>query len=288
MPALTDEEVTFFAQNGYLIRENALNPVLVARAREKMWQLNDLPRLQRDDPSSWTLPFTEEEESPKDVAGKDLDKHLEEERPSMSRKGFGFWMSGLEQQVDPELLDLLPLDSTVQAAGEQLLGKGRFEIPSHASAAATLAALGPGEELFSTGYGTRGIYCTLPRTGADAETDGEPCEAGARGGPPRGGHWDSNFSPSGSDTSTNCLMASCYLDDVPKGGGGFTLWPGSCVWQLSVPFSILHRASCSCITHSDGYHHAQAPAQLAVQYVARAGGHRAPTRALRPERRRHQ
>ena len=150
-----------------------------------MWRLNDLPRLRRDDPSSWTQPFGEMEESPRDVAGADLDKHLEEERPTMSRKGFGFWMSGLEQQADPDLLELLPLDPTVRAIGEQLLGKGRFEAPSRDSGKSTLAGLGPGQEVFSTGHGTRGIYCTLPRAGADADTD-EPCEAGARGGPPRG------------------------------------------------------------------------------------------------------
>ena len=224
--ALTAAEVEHFAVNGYLVKEGLLDSAQCQRARDMVWELNDLSRLRRNEPESWAQPFSVDEESPKEVEGKDLDTHLENDRPVMSRKGYGFYMSGLDTQACPELLELLPLNAGVKAVAEALLGKGRFITPDEASAADALAQAhaSPGKEVFNTGHGTRGIYCTLPRVGAAADTD-QPCEAGARGGPPRGGHWDSIFAAE--NAPPNCLMASAYINDVPPGGGGLTLWPGS-------------------------------------------------------------
>jgi hypothetical protein len=153
----------------------------------------------------------------------------------MSRRGYGFWMSSPEMQSDELLVDLLPRCPAVEASAEQLLGPGRFIEPD---AEAALEVIESGDEVFTSGHGTRGIYCTLPRTGADAATD-KPCEAGARGGPPRGGHWDNSYVPD--SPSPNCLMASCYIDDVPKGGGGLVVYPGSHRRNWAY-YSELHRS----------------------------------------------
>ena len=218
---LTDAELEQLLVDGYVVKPGLLDPQLCALARNKLWGLNDLPRLIRDDPSSFG-PFSAGEEMPR-TEGRLLDKQLEIARPQMSRRGYGFWMSAFDTQRDPDLLDLLPRNPQVQAIAAQLLGADRL-----VSAVGGEPEMAPGDpdgaEPFQTGQATRGIYCTLPRTGAAAETD-QPCEAGARGGPPRGGHWDNVFDPAGA--STVCLLASAYIDHVPKSGGGFVLWPGS-------------------------------------------------------------
>ena len=234
MAPLTADELQHFAEYGFLVKEGLLDPALCAAARDKLWAVaSEFPRLRRDQPATWG-PFTPEEDWPQ-VEGKELDSSLKVDWPQMSRRGYGFWMSSPEMQSDELLVDLLPRCPAVEASAEQLLGPGRFIEPD---AEAALEVIESGDEVFTSGHGTRGIYCTLPRTGADAVTD-KPCEAGARGGPPRGGHWDNYYVPD--SPSPNCLMASCYIDDVPKGGGGLVVYPGSHRRNWAY-YSELHRS----------------------------------------------
>jgi hypothetical protein len=216
---LTPAELEQMAVDGYVVKRGILDPELCSRAREKVWALNTCERLRRDRPSTWQ-PFSVHEEVPR-VEGKLVDTTLADSTPLMTRRGYGFWMSSPETQADELLLDLLPRCPAVRAVAEQLLGHGRLIEPTVAAGDPSDGSLA---NPFETGHGTRGIYCTLPRTGHAADTD-QPCEAGARGGPPRGGHWDHTFCADA--PSASCLLASAYINDVPEGAGGLVLWPGS-------------------------------------------------------------
>lgn len=214
---LTPAELEQMVVDGYVVKHGILDPELCARARDKVWALNNCERLRRDEPSTWH-PFAAHEECPP-VTGKLVSDTLAESTPQMTRRGYGFWMSSPATQADELLLDLLPRCPAVRVVAEQLLGHGRLIEPT-----GTAGSGGTARNPFETGHGTRGIYCTLPRTGEAAATD-QPCEAGARGGPPRGGHWDNIYCADA--PSASCLLASAYINDVPKGAGGLVLWPGS-------------------------------------------------------------
>ena len=68
-----------------------------------------------------------------------------------------------------------------------------------------LPASGP---VWLNGQGTRGLYCTLP--GSPPQAPGYP-----------GAHSD------GACYGRFRLQVSAYIDDLPPGCGGFTVWPGS-------------------------------------------------------------
>ena len=93
------------------------------------------PRLRRDDPSSWTGPFTESEIN-KDSAD--------------ARSGYRWAARSIGQ--DPVLLELLPQNPAVLAIVDQLLGQGRYD-PSKS---------------------TRGVYCTLPHPAGDERRSDRP------------------------------------------------------------------------------------------------------------------
>ena len=146
----------------------------------------------------------------------------------------GVWVQTEEACTSEWALDLLPREPAVTAIAEQLRGVGSMVVP--AGHLPEDPALGP----HTTGQGTRGIYCTLPRIGAAAEPVASPwpasspfpCEAGAGSldGAPRGGHFDHLWSTASSAAESHdaaCLKVSGYIDDVPQGSGGFTVWPGS-------------------------------------------------------------
>lgn len=81
------------------------------------------PRLRRDDPASWTGPFTASEVN---------------DDPADARSGYRWNARSIGK--DPSLMDLLPRNPAVLAVVDQLLGAGRYD-PAGS---------------------TRGVYCTLP------------------------------------------------------------------------------------------------------------------------------
>ena len=195
---LSAEELRFFRTEGYLVIPSLMDPALCAAARDRLWEQNESSRLRRDEPSSWVgpLPACDENDEEGDY-----------------RRGYRWQLRSCAGE--PLFMDLLP--RTCWAIAEQLLGVGACTYPRGGDPGAKPMPA-PLTPFAPSGARTRGIYCTLPRTGAAAETE-QPCEAGGRGGPPRGGHWDNIFAPN--EPSASCLLASAYIDDVPEGGGGF-------------------------------------------------------------------
>ena len=62
VPPLTDSQIAQFKRDGFLVLPGVLDPDLCRRARDDMWEAigEYLPRMKRDDPSTWT-PITDEE-----------------------------------------------------------------------------------------------------------------------------------------------------------------------------------------------------------------------------------
>ena len=150
---LTNKEIEGFKQNGYLIKRGVLDPMLMAQARDSLWEAAP-PTLKRDDPKTWVGAFADER-----WTWKYRDRGHEE------------WM-----------VKLLATDPSVWGMAEQLLGSGNLEVPEH----------------------IRGIYCIFPEGDVPkrpmyCHVDRHPFHLGVVG----------------------------YIDDVPPGGGGFTVWPGS-------------------------------------------------------------
>ena len=106
---LSQEEVTFFKENGYLIKRGILDPALMAWAREAMWT-GAPAQLQRDDPTTWVGPFQEKSDNRESVRYEFTWKYR-----APSKEG---WM-----------VRLLPKDPVVWAIAEQLLGVGRVQEP---------------------------------------------------------------------------------------------------------------------------------------------------------------
>ena len=59
---LTANQIAQFKRDGFLVLEGVLDPELCRQARDEMWETIQahLPRMKRDDPSTWG-PITEEE-----------------------------------------------------------------------------------------------------------------------------------------------------------------------------------------------------------------------------------
>jgi hypothetical protein len=55
VPRLSREQMAHLKREGYLVLPAALDPELLRRTRDRIWDLlgQELPRMQRDDPSSW-------------------------------------------------------------------------------------------------------------------------------------------------------------------------------------------------------------------------------------------
>ena len=62
MVELTLKDIEFFKTEGYLVKRNVLDPELMERARARLWEGAPEGR-RRDDPETWTGPFTSEEEN---------------------------------------------------------------------------------------------------------------------------------------------------------------------------------------------------------------------------------
>ena len=177
-------------QDGYLLLRGVLDPELCARTRDRFWERNAVywPRAQRGDPSTWSGPFAEDEES-----GDASD-------PSCVRTGHRLYhYIGAEQLF----LDLLP--RRLFHIAEQLLGRGEVLRPE-----GLLHGMPGSGPVWESGQGTRGIYATLPQ---EPPAESEPP-------PPAGLHFD------GGAEGRDRLKMTGYIDNVPDNAGAFTVWPG--------------------------------------------------------------
>ena len=230
---LTADQITQFKRDGFLILKGVLDPELCRQARDEMWEViqEHLPRMKRDDPSTWG-PITEEESTKlqhRPEGGGD---------PYFSGNSHRFTVRNGASEL---MLNLAP--RALWQVAEQLLGKGTAVWPagvdesgyttgpcfmcddavgglnSHVGhtmgwspegtfttePALRLPKTGP---VWLNGQGTRGLYCTLPNSPSHA-----PEYRGAHSDGACYGRWR--------------LQMSAYISDVPPNSGGFTVWPGS-------------------------------------------------------------
>ena len=195
---LSRAQITHFKREGWLSLRGALDPSLLRHARERLWECIDashLSRLRRDSPDSWVGPFSAEEEG----AGRDRGHKV------------NCGEFGLQAMVGGEdaILDLFP--RALWPIAVQLLGLGTVVYPG-----GILFVDGQGNEVGdrrpgdspNRGQSCRGIYCQMPR-GPDTPRQ------------PNSPHIDGFLEARGR------LAATCYIDDVGPGGGGFGVWPRS-------------------------------------------------------------
>lgn len=197
LPALTTEEIRHFITNGFVIKRKVLDPELCAAARDRLWAGNTSSHLRRDDPTTWTsgLPESDRTSTP----------------DGMNDRTGNYGWRLRELSGDEELIDLLP--RRVFPWFEQLIGKGEVVEPEVTSTASDPDPRGQrlrgwpvwgGKEL-------RGCYCVLPRERPnDAPSLADAARAGAH-----------------IDPEPMHMVASAYIDRVPEGGGGISLFPGS-------------------------------------------------------------
>lgn len=164
MIRLSDEEMLFFKREGYLIKRGVLQPDLMARARDRLWD-GAPPSLKRDEPDTWVGAFLKEDEN----------------EDQGNRRG-GFRWNFREPGGENWMVELLATDPNVWGMAEQFLGEGKVGTPER----------------------IRGIYCTLPY--GDAPERPTTCHV---------------------DAHPFHLGVVGYIDHVPAGGGGFTVWPRS-------------------------------------------------------------
>ncbi len=119
---LTDKDINFFTDNGYLVKRNLLDKRLIERARECLWDGAPKGR-NKYDQSTWTGPFL---------------KHEESSDGANIRRGFR-WLYRATCN-ESWMVELLPRNPNVWEAAEELIGKGIIRQPES----------------------IRGIYCTLP------------------------------------------------------------------------------------------------------------------------------
>jgi hypothetical protein len=187
--ALSNEQISFFKDNGYLIVEGMMDPAQCARVRDRMW--SSLPEdceIKRDDPTTHVGPFEN-----KDVQDDTL--HLRN----------GYRWQNREFGTEPLLVDLI-YNERICAIAEQLLGQGTLQPPSIGGK--LMGSEGPawpgGPVDPAINDGVRGVYNTLPygdkpREADFCHTDGHPFNLGIVG----------------------------LIGDVPPDGGGFKVWPKS-------------------------------------------------------------
>ena len=237
---LTTQQIAQFKRDGYLVLPAALDAERCRQARDDMWRTigEYLPRMKRQDPSTWghiTDAESESFEASRPAAGGD---------PYFGGKGHRFY---IRNGTEESMLDLAP--RAMWPVAEQLLGAGSIVEPAGMDASGTTVGpcfmsddavgglashlrdtlgqpekgsfttvpalrLPPTGPVWLTGQGTRGLYCTLP---------GSPDP-----GPEfRGSHSD------GACYGRWRVQMAAYIDDLPPRSGGFTVWPGSHtrIWQ---------------------------------------------------------
>lgn len=229
---LSEEQVAQFKRDGMLVLPGVLDADLCRRARDQMWEIiaAHRPFMQRENPASWT-PISEEEaasyQRPK--GGGD---------PYFSGQGHRYYIRNGAEEL---LLDLAP--RALWGIAEQLLGVGEVVWPAGIDESG--ATVGPclltegnvqgmathlGDEperwtgestgrsallrlpktgpVWMTGQGTRGLYCTLPNSPSHLQNY-------------RAAHSEALFATHWR------LQIAAYIDDLPSGAGGLTLFPGS-------------------------------------------------------------
>jgi hypothetical protein len=186
---LSDDEIGFFKDNGYLLLSGMLDDTLCAAARDRMWaSMPDRSRMKRDQPASHVGPFSAEDED-------DNTMHL--------RKDYRWQIRDVG--TEPLLIDLVWNDR-LRGVAETLLGEGMLQPPVVGGRPmGSEGAAWPGGPVDpAVNEGIRGIYCTLPhgdapRQSIGGHTDGHPFNLGIVG----------------------------LIDEVLPEGGGFRIWPGS-------------------------------------------------------------
>ena len=231
--SLTTDQIDQFKRDGFLVLKGILDPELCRQARDEMWEVIQahLPRMKRDDPSTWG-PITEEENAKlrhRPEGGGD---------PYFSGNAHRYTVRNGASEL---MLNLAP--RALWGVAEQLLGKGTVVWPAGLDESGYTTgpcfmcddAVGglnshvgdtmglPSEGTFTTepalrlpetgpvwlnGQGTRGLYCTLPNSPSHA-----PEYRGAHSDGACYGRWR--------------LQMSAYISDVPPNSGGFMVWPGS-------------------------------------------------------------
>ena len=187
---LTEDQLAFFKENGYLILPKVLDLELCKEAQDRLW--STLPKgskLKKEDPSTHIGPF-EETDIQEDVTN--------------LRIGFKWQVRFVG--TDKLIIDLVFSD-TLKDIAEQLLGKESLVIPKvGGSTMGSYGAAWPGGPVDPAlgNEGARGIYATLPYGNKPREpdfchTDGHPFNLSLVG----------------------------LIDDVPPEGGAFKIWPGS-------------------------------------------------------------
>ena len=107
--SLTQDDINFFGDNGYLIKRKVLDPKLMAQARDRLWE-GAPAQLNRHDPSTWVGPFRERSED------------------KMNARNNHRW-NYREPGDEPFMIDLLPKNPSVWRMAEQLLGQGTLVEP---------------------------------------------------------------------------------------------------------------------------------------------------------------
>ena len=74
-PLLSVAEIAHFKREGFVIKRAALQPELLALARDRLWAGNESKTLKRDDPDTWLGGFSEDDRQ-SDSAGMN-DRHLQ-------------------------------------------------------------------------------------------------------------------------------------------------------------------------------------------------------------------
>ena len=269
---LTASQIAQFKRDGVLVLPAVLDPDLCRRARDDMWQTiaADLPRMKRDDPSTWG-PITEEES-----AGLRARRPANGGEPLLSGKGHRLTIRNGAEEL---LLDLGP--RALWRVAEQLLGEGSVVWPagsdesgfttgpclmddgameglaSHmgqevenfreqatfATEDLRLPKTGP---VWMNGQGTRGLYCTLPNS------------------PSPGSNWRGAHSD-GPCYGRPRLQFAAYIDDLPPASGGFTVWPGSHTriwerqWQAFHEHGLTHTGEREKVREAGGYEYRPDP-----------------------------
>ena len=192
-PPLTQTQIRTFLRDGFLIVRNALDPKLLDEARDLLWAESQVPRLQRDDPTTWLQPFSAEEQSTVD---------------QNQRSGRGWRLRSIA--ADDIVLDLLP--RRMFHLAEQLCGKGTLIYPS-GNTRPEFTFGHPGGNYAgkgTAGEACRGCYCILPQP-LDVPRSNSAESAHVDGW--AGDRWR--------------VSCHAYLEDVLPGGGEFAIWPGS-------------------------------------------------------------
>ena len=121
VPLLTASQIAQFKRDGFLVLPAVLDPELCRQARDAMWDAiaTHLPRMKRDDPSTWG-PLTEEESAALNAQRPEVGGD-----PYFGGGGHRFYIRNGAEQF---MLDLAP--RALWQVAEQLLGEGTVVWPA--------------------------------------------------------------------------------------------------------------------------------------------------------------